>query len=520
VLPLGGAKQRSVLALLLLRANEVVSSDQLIDALWPGHPPENAPTALQAHVSRLRKALPGGAEVLVTRAPGYAILVPPARLDLSRFLELAAEGQRELEAGTPATAAERLSEALRLWRGRPLADLEDEAFAGEAGRQLAELRLDVHELRIDADLTCGRAAELVAELRELVAANPFRERLCGQLMQALYRCDRQAEALEVYADLRTRLAAELGLEPSATLQRLQKAVLVQDDGLRPTTGTAGTARTDAPSAPAIVVYARELDALGTATSAAGLAAAASGSEVILAHVAAGPELEAATAVLDLRRQALLDGGLGARIAVFSSRAATDDVMRLVERQSADLLVTDTGPDVLEPDVVALLERAGVDVALVHRGAGALRPGPILVPFGGGDHEWAAVELGARVARASDEALRLVGATGDDSDERDASRLLADASLVLQRVTGIVAVPLLAAPGGAGLVDAAADAGVLVVGLPDSWRTDGLGSLRRTLAAEPPCPLVFAVRGSRAGVGAVSLPFSRFRWSMTRPRGGS
>jgi DNA-binding SARP family transcriptional activator/ABC-type branched-subunit amino acid transport system substrate-binding protein len=237
---LGGTKQRGVLALLLLRANEVVSSDRLIDELWGDAPPDDAPMALQAHVSRLRKALPGGPSILVTQPPGYVIRVEPLQLDLQRFRDGVRRGRAALEEDHPERAAATLRSALELWRGRALADLEDEPYAREAAGHLEEAWFEALGYRIDADLALGRHAELVPELRALVKAHPLREGFLAQLMLALYRSGRQAEALEVYTDARHALNHELGLEPGPALQRLQQLILTQDETLelapRPTRG--------------------------------------------------------------------------------------------------------------------------------------------------------------------------------------------------------------------------------------------------------------------------------------------
>jgi DNA-binding SARP family transcriptional activator/ABC-type branched-subunit amino acid transport system substrate-binding protein len=230
-LHLGGAKQRAVLALLLLRPNEVVSTGRLIDELWGDSPPDDAATALQAHVSRLRKALAGGAEVLVTRSPGYLVNVEPGRLDSQRFDSGVTAGRAALASGDAESAARLLREALGLWRGRPLADLEDEPFAREAIADLEDRWLDAIDSRIDADLALGRHAELAPELRALVRAHPLREGLRAQLMLALYRAGRQSEALDVFAETRRTLAEDLGLEPGPELQRLQQAVLNHDPAL-------------------------------------------------------------------------------------------------------------------------------------------------------------------------------------------------------------------------------------------------------------------------------------------------
>jgi DNA-binding SARP family transcriptional activator/ABC-type branched-subunit amino acid transport system substrate-binding protein len=274
-LHLGGVKQRGVLAILLLRANEVVSSDRLIDELWGESPPEDAAMALQAHVSRLRKALPGGTSVLATQAPGYVLRLAPGQLDLDRFQALVREGHSALVAGDARRATDDLRFALDLWRGRPLADLEDEPFARDAIAQLEDAWLDAVGARIDADLALGRHAELITELRALVRAHPLRERLREQLMLALYRSGRQAEALDVYTDSRRTLTDELGLEPGPALQRLQQRILVQDPGLE------AAARARAPSR----ATPRGLIAVGVAAASAAVAAVAA---AVLASGSGGP----------------------------------------------------------------------------------------------------------------------------------------------------------------------------------------------------------------------------------------
>ena len=232
VLRLGGVKQRSLLAILLLRAPEPVSADHLIDELWGDEPPEDAHTALHQHVSRLRKLLEPHT-VLVTRTPGYAAEIAGGALDLDRFERLRDEGRRALEGGRAAQAADLLGAALALWRGPPLADLEHERFARDAVARLEEAHVEALELRIDADLALGRHAELVGELQSLVRRHPLREGLRGRLMLALYRSGRQADALAAYADARATLVGELGLEPGAELRRMQRAILEQDPALEP-----------------------------------------------------------------------------------------------------------------------------------------------------------------------------------------------------------------------------------------------------------------------------------------------
>jgi DNA-binding SARP family transcriptional activator len=206
---------RAVLALLLLNANEVVSSYRLIEDLWSGAAPASAPKILQSAVSRLRKGLGDGR--LHTHGPGYRLRVEPDELDLHRFERLVAVGKGR--------------DALALWRGRPLAELEGRWFANLVARRLEELRLTAIEVRVDEDLAAGAGARLVPELEELVAEHPFRERPHGQLMRALYAASRQADALEVYRRIRQRLSVELGLEPGPELQEIERAILRHDPAL-------------------------------------------------------------------------------------------------------------------------------------------------------------------------------------------------------------------------------------------------------------------------------------------------
>ena len=224
-LPLGSRQPRTVLAVLLLNANRVVSRDRLIDAVWGADPPERAANALQVYVSQLRKAL--GRDVIVTQQPGYVVRIEPDALDLSRFEALLADA-----AGADAeSAATSLRAALALWRGPALADLDDIPVLDVERRRLEELRLGALEGRVEADLERGEHLRLVPELEALVAEHPLRERLRGQLMLALYRSGRQAEALAVYRRGQRLLAEELGLEPSEPLKRLERSILDQDPAL-------------------------------------------------------------------------------------------------------------------------------------------------------------------------------------------------------------------------------------------------------------------------------------------------
>ena len=226
---LAGAKQRVLLALLLLHANEVVSTATLIELLWTEAPPADAAKALQMHVSRLRRAL--DADVLQTLPGGYLLEVDPAEFDLRRYEELAAAGRELLAQGDAAGARGTLTEALELWRGTPLAEFAANPLARREAARLEELHLATLEDRIDADLALGAHGQLVGELEALVARNPLRERLRAQLMLALYRAGRQADALAAYREARRALVDELGIEPGRQLQELEQSILRQDGSL-------------------------------------------------------------------------------------------------------------------------------------------------------------------------------------------------------------------------------------------------------------------------------------------------
>ncbi|MEA2132000.1 MAG: hypothetical protein QOJ85_4891 [Solirubrobacteraceae bacterium] len=227
---LGGTKLRGLLAVLLLHANKPVSAERLALSLW-GQDASNAVTkSVHVAVSRLRKAL--GDRVLIATTPaGYCLQMQPDELDATRFERLVADGSRALAGGRPEHAGALLREALSLWRGPALADLAFEPFAHAEITRLEEQRLAALEARIDADLAAGRHAELVSELRRLVAVNPTRERLMAQLMLALYRCGRQTDALEAYQRTRRALIADIGIEPGPQLRELQEAILRQDSAL-------------------------------------------------------------------------------------------------------------------------------------------------------------------------------------------------------------------------------------------------------------------------------------------------
>jgi DNA-binding SARP family transcriptional activator len=508
-LELGGGRQRALLALLVLHAGEVLSTDRLVDELWPERAPDTAAKIVQVYVSQLRKTL-GREGVLVTRAPGYVVQLGEGALDLRRFEELVGDARH----AEPVVKAAKLREALALWRGPALADFAYESFAqGEIAR-LEELRLGALEERIEADLVLGGAAELVPELERLVSSHPLRERPRAQLMLALYRAGRQADALETYREGRRLLDDELGLEPGDELQRLERAILVHDPALdAPAAGH--PAQESALTAPerSILLVPRDPATLPALLRLAEpLAGVEPRRELILARLVDAGELASTTEALRVARADLHDRGVVARAATFTSRDLPADVVRLASAQEVDLLVLDDAGGALDGDLASVLADAPCDVAILVAAGGVPRVGPIVVPFGAAEHDWAALELGAWAARASGGDLRLVGAA-EGSDGRDASRLLADASLIVQRTAGVLAEPLLASPGREGVAQLAEGAGLLVVGLSERWAQEGLGPVRSELAAAPPAPTVFVRRGLRPGGLAPAEGLTRFTWSL-------
>jgi DNA-binding SARP family transcriptional activator len=241
---IGGVRQRAVLAGLLLHANEVVPSEQLLVELWGADAPPSAVNALQAAISRLRRVLPPGR--LITTDPGYTLRVFPEELDVKQFEQLVSDGRDALAAGAAAQAARTLRQALLLWQGPALADFRYEPFAQAEIARLEELRLACLEERIEADLALGSAGALIAQLRRLVSEYPVRERLRGQLMLALYRDGRQTEALEVYREFRSVLREELGLDTSPLLRELEAAILRHDPVLSPAPTVTGAPLTRRP----------------------------------------------------------------------------------------------------------------------------------------------------------------------------------------------------------------------------------------------------------------------------------
>ena len=507
VVKLGGALQRTLLALLLTSANGVLSVDRLIDALWGERPPREAQNALQYHVSQLRKAL-GGPDVIETREPGYVVRVSPDELDLLRFEQLV----ETAEGAPPERAARLLRDALGLWRGLPLADLKNEAFAQSEIRRLEEVRLTALERRVDADLALGRHAALIPELEALVHEHPYREHLRAALMRAFYAAGRQAEALAAYRDARQTLVEELGIEPSPALQELEQAVLRQDPALAPERDAVRPGR-------AILVVADDERRLDDLLAIAEPLARKPTRELILVRLVRDPfDLSGETSALADRRETLARRGISSRAAAYTSAEPGSDAAVLAEEQNVELVLVDASPQLVEsgrPDehLRALLEQAPCDVGLLVSGQG-LDAGPVVVPFGGVEHDWSAIELAAWLAASLGTTLRLLGTQANPvQGRRDASRLLARASLLVQQVIGIAAEPVLVRAGEQGVIEAAHDGRLLVLGLSDRWRSEGIGQARLAVATGSRLPILFVRRGLRPSGIAPPQTLTRFTWTL-------
>ena len=513
---LGGPKQRATLAILLLSVNRVVSVDRLADELYAGAAPVTALKQVQRQISDLRKLL-GQAGGIETRSPGYTIRLAPEQFDLSAFERLTADGSEALAAGDARRARELLTEALGLWRGPPLADLAYESFAGTPIERLEELRLAALEQRIDAELALGRHGELVGELQELVGEHVLRERFHEQLMLALYRSGRQAEALEAYRRARLALTEDFGLEPSRALQQLERRILTQDASLDLDRPSAPPVDRSADRGRGLLAVPADEGGLDAVLSVAAPLARLPGRELIVARLVADErELPGAVASLDNRRGELAET---TRTAAFTTEEPAADVIRLATAYDVELVLVNTPADIdatpLPAGVAALLEHSPADVALVGATAVDWSSGSgVFVPFGGADHDWAALELGAWLASAAATPLRLVGGRADpERGRRDASRLLAHASLAVQGLVGVSARPLLAALSAQALMDAVEDATIVVVGMSARWRSDGIGAISRALLGGTRRPLVVVRGGPRPGGLAPRDVRTRFSWSL-------
>ena len=491
-LPIQGAKERAVLAMLLLNAGQVVSADHLIDALWESEAPATARNSLHVRIATLRKTL--GSDRIETRPTGYAVHVQPGELDLQRFEQLILRG-----------SAEDLREALALWSGSPLADFARERWATSAIARLEEMRLLALERLADIDLGLGRHAELVGQLEAELVEHPFRERLRAQLMLAFYRSGRQADALAAYRAGRAAMVEQLGIEPYPAMQELEQAILRQDPALD--LGQPGEVERS------ILVAALDGARLeGLAEMADALARRSRRTLILTRPIAPDGDLADATAVLQALSDRLVAAGTATRVAAFRSASPGHDVARFAAEQDVDLVLVDGSTALLDdPSVADLLDASPCDVAIVSAGEPA--DGPIVVPFIGADHDWSAVELGAWLAGGRDGKLTLVGPTDDD---RDSSRLLASASIAVQRALGVTVVPVVIPPGADDLIEVANGASVVAVGLSDRWRTEGIGPVRSGLATRAVPPVILVHRGLRPGGLAPPDGLSRFTWSVRIP----
>lgn len=505
-LQLGGPRRRSTLALLLLNANRIVSIDRLADALYAGRPPVTAVTQVHRQVSELRKVL--GSEAIRTQASGYVINVPRDQLDLARFEGLVSDAAEAMARSDAAGAATLLKDALALWRGDALGDLGDEEPFVSQARRLEELQLATRERLAEAELALGRHAEVAAELERLVEGHPLRESLRTLQMLALYRSGRQAEALDIFRRVRTELVDQFGIEPGSTLRAMERAILQQDPTLD--LEPRGTYEPQA-----ILLLASRDDAFDELVAVAQPLAASH--ELILARLPADEAgLASAAAAANAHCRRFSDN---ARTAVFTSSDPVDDATRLADSYGAELVLVDAAERIdgehLPDELATLLDRSAADVGIVI--GAPLVSGEIFVPFGGGEHDWAALELATWLAAATGTELVLVG-TGSDrqSGRRDASRLLAHAALAAQRLAGVSTRPLLAPPSPDRLRNAVEPAGAVIIGLAESWRSTGIGDARRALVAAG-APLVIVHRGPRPGGLAPKENRTRFSWTLAYPQ---
>ena len=505
---LGGPKQRATLAILLLGANRVVSIDRLADELYAGRPPVTAATQVHRQISELRKAL-GGEARLETRTPGYVLHVAGGQFDLRRFERLTEEAGQALAHGEGETAFDLQREALALWRGPALSDLEHEPFAQVAARRLEEILLAALEQRIDAELALGRHRELVGELTELTAQDPLHEPFAARLMLALYRSGRQGEALDVYRRTRTTLSEGFGIEPGRELHELERAILNHDPAL-------DRGDLDAAARPdqLVLVLPSSDERIEPLLALAEPLAKLPGQALLVARLLADEAALASTsAALSALRASL---GIEARTAAFISVDPISDAVRLASTYDVRLVLLDA-PELdadLPEEVTSIMERAPADVGLLIGSGIDWESGDgVYVPFGGGEHDWAALELGAWLASSSGIALRLLGARADARQgRRDASRLLADATISVQRAIGIDAVPQLVDPDPGALADAASNATIAVMGLSAGWRREGLGEARRALVRRSR-PTLLVHSGPRPSGLAPAGSRTRFTWTI-------
>ena len=507
-LDLGAPRQRATLAVLLLHANEIVPTDRLAEELWPNELPRTAAKAIQVYVSNLRKAFGAARDALETRGSGYLLKVRPGELDLLEFERLLARAARE----EPADRATTLGSALSLWRGAPLADFAYEQFVQSEAARLEELRRLAVEERIEAELALGRGPELVPELESLVAERPLEERPRAQLMLALYRAGRQADALDAFREGKQVLDEELGLEPGEQLRELELAILRQDPALS-VTAAAG------PSSSIVAVSERP----------AGLALLLPLAEAL----ARGPRSGSSYSRRSCSpRRSPPRRGRSTRLDATSVHAAAPCVwprshLRRLPRTSSGsrrsrmpTCCCSRPREIPSSACSPWFSRRPLATSPRWSSGGWNRSRPDRRPL------WRVRARlgGARARRVGRHRVRSAltphRRRRRRAGDRDASRLLADASLIVQHTTGVVAEPLLGRPGQDGISELAQGAGLLVLGLSERWRTEGLGRTRSALVAAPPAPTVLVRRGLRPSGIAPPATLTRFTWSLERSRIGS
>jgi len=491
-------KPRALLALLVLNPNRAMSYPTLAAALWGDAQPEVPYAALQVVVSRLRGRLGPYGDRVQAQSGGYRLVVGPGEADVLVAQDLLREGRDAFAKDDAPRAAVLFERALALWNADALEDL-DLPFAGDAARRLRELWLELIEARNDAVLRSGRHLEVLSGIDALVEAEPLREHLRAQQVAALYRAGRQAEALDVYRKTRQALVDELGIDPSKALVELEQQILRQDPGLDlPQAGVAERV--------VLVVPAGDDGLDGLLVAAEPLARLPDRSLIVARLVSGADELSRASRAVAERKERL---AVPARTAVFTSLEPARDIVRLATNYDVELILLEQGS---VPDLSALAERTPCDLAVLY-GAPALDQGGIAVPFGGAENDWAALELAAWLAISLDRMLTLVGTAADPArGRRDASRLLADASLAVQRVVGVSAEPVLTEPTEDGLIAAVARAGVVVAGFPSRWRAEGLGA-RQALTDRSVGTVLLVQRGTRPGGLAPRDSWTRFSWSL-------
>jgi DNA-binding SARP family transcriptional activator len=521
VVPIGAAKKRMILAVLGLSGGEAVSTDRLVDAVWGARPPPSAGKALQVYVSQLRDAVEPARHapsVIVSQAPGYALALPPQAVDVRVFERLWDEGRRLRTSERPDAAAEVLSRALALWRGPPLADLAyEEAFTQDVAR-LEEMRWTCLEDRIDADLAVGRHSEVIADLEELSHRYPLRERACELLMLAYYRSGRQADALHAYRRMRATLVGELGLEPSRALVELERRILQQDPALNE--AGAGAQPRGATQLRTILAVGEPAGGLPDLLQFGAPLASGIGAELVVVLVLPATDrgvdaLASATRELADRRRRLEADGVVARVAAFSTPTPGNDLVKFATHHDVAMILAHGGS--IEGGrwrtvISELLSSAACDVVLSFPRDDPPSGTAVLVPFGGGEHDWAALELAAHLARLTDAPLVLAGAAGQGG--ADASRTLAVASLIVQRTFGVVPEPVIVPSGAAGILEPAREAGLIVVGVSARYRTEGLGHAREAIVREAGVPVLAVRHGPRPGLLAPPDQLTRFGWSAS------